>query len=644
MEPEPDEQPNALAATGTAFTLGYVGILVAVIAVMTLAGIWLAGHYIDALQRRKGEAAVAAMVEGVAGVAERLRGDLSLIRAARRLYPDMITQDLIRIAREAQPGVLFGGAISATELEKPGPLPVPWSTMGLEDVVRQTAVADQAIVLMPPRLLRDGGVLRMPVQPVLYGGVRLPVTRQQKVAGLETGIVVLGIDLRPVFETMRSTVASAVADDPLLYVVDAEGHYLVHPLLSNAYQGEFGEAPAFPVEFPALARKLLAGAGNAPPVALSVVLEGEEGSHRGAWIAARPLLLEGQRSQEIGWAVAVVPQPGFDPALVPGVLLVACALLMLGWSGTLWLRRQISGTETQVTRLADILRRMRSQPEGTPLDQDKDFMALVTRTDAVGEVARVVREDMTDLQALGRSNFDLRAELTVILETVQDAVVVTDSKGTILLFNSAAERQFGCAASDAIGRDVGMLMPTSLAEQHHAYMARYLESGVGSLVGSTRELQGRRSDGSLFPIHLTLNRFEAHGQPRFCGAVRDLSRRRAYESQVARLDFLAGYGREELLVFDGVEMVLSFASPAFSAAIGRPLSEVTGRPLTSVLIGTSNADLVQALAPLVQGQATQVSLPCQLPRPETGGPASVFLEISCLGEGNVRSFVAVVRR
>ena len=70
-----------------------------------------------------------------------------------------------------------------------------------------------------------------------------------------------------------------------------------------------------------------------------------------------------------------------------------------------------------------------------------------------------------------------------------------------------------------------MLMPSPDREQHDRYIAHYLETGVPRIIGTGREVRGRRKDGSTFPLHLSVGRMEIDGEPAFTGILHDLSRR-----------------------------------------------------------------------------------------------------------------------
>jgi PAS domain S-box-containing protein len=121
------------------------------------------------------------------------------------------------------------------------------------------------------------------------------------------------------------------------------------------------------------------------------------------------------------------------------------------------------------------------------------------------------------------------ARLRAILDTAVDAFITIDEQGTVESFNPAAERLFGYAAAEVIGRNVRLLMPSPYAEEHDGYLRRYLATGERRIIGIGREAVARRKDGSTFPIDLAVGEAVIDGQRVFTGVVRDLTERKRAE-------------------------------------------------------------------------------------------------------------------
>jgi two-component system sensor kinase FixL len=128
------------------------------------------------------------------------------------------------------------------------------------------------------------------------------------------------------------------------------------------------------------------------------------------------------------------------------------------------------------------------------------------------------------------------AELHALLDAAVDAIVVIDDRGTITTFNKAAERMFGYVATDVVGRDVSILMGEPDRTQHAAHLARYKATGEAHIIGVGREVQGRRANGEMFPVALSVGEAADADGRRFVGILRDLSTQRAADQRTRALE------------------------------------------------------------------------------------------------------------
>jgi PAS domain S-box-containing protein len=126
-----------------------------------------------------------------------------------------------------------------------------------------------------------------------------------------------------------------------------------------------------------------------------------------------------------------------------------------------------------------------------------------------------------------------RAErLDAVINTTVDGIIVIDGQGTVEAFNQGAERLFGYRSGEVIGRNVNMLMPSPYHEEHDRYLQRYLTTGRAAIIGTGREVTGRRRDGSTFPLHLSVGEMRIAGERKFTGMLHDLTARVRLEEQL----------------------------------------------------------------------------------------------------------------
>lgn len=137
--------------------------------------------------------------------------------------------------------------------------------------------------------------------------------------------------------------------------------------------------------------------------------------------------------------------------------------------------------------------------------------------------------DITDRMRVEATLAEQAQHTQTILDNMVDGLITIDARGIVQSFNPAAERIFDYAAEGVIGRNVNMLMPSPHREAHDGYLRNYQATRVARIIGIGREVEGQRSDGSLFPMELAVSEITQHGRPLYVGMVRDISERKRME-------------------------------------------------------------------------------------------------------------------
>lgn len=173
-----------------------------------------------------------------------------------------------------------------------------------------------------------------------------------------------------------------------------------------------------------------------------------------------------------------------------------------------------------------------------------------------------------------------------VFEATFDPIVVIDRTGLIRSANKATERVFGYPAAELVGRNVSMLMPEPYASAHDSYLANYLRTGEKRIIGSGRDVSGRRKDGSVFPTYLAVGEAELDGEVIFVGILRDISERNAAEQALReserRLRSLLDTVPDGIIVIDERGAIQSF-SPAAEHLFGYAANEVIGRNVAMLM-------------------------------------------------------------
>jgi len=132
-----------------------------------------------------------------------------------------------------------------------------------------------------------------------------------------------------------------------------------------------------------------------------------------------------------------------------------------------------------------------------------------------------------------------RVDVSLLLEAMPDAVVVADMTSRIVYANAAVEGLLGWRPDELVGQSLHMIQPERLHDAHDTGFGRYVETGVGRLIGSPIRVPGRAPDGTERDVELNLAEIRGQdGRRLVVGVLRDLSERVELERNVAVLRYL----------------------------------------------------------------------------------------------------------
>ncbi len=170
--------------------------------------------------------------------------------------------------------------------------------------------------------------------------------------------------------------------------------------------------------------------------------------------------------------------------------------------------------------------------------------------------------------------------IEAIMRSAVGAIVTIDARGIMQSVNPATLKLFGYREAELIGKSVNILMAAEHSRNHDGYISRYLTTGEQRIIGIGREVEGRRKDGSLFPVHLSVSEFDMRGERYFAGILHDLSTRTRLEDEVSRQSalFQAVFDHvPEPLILTDVDRTILHSNPAAVRAFGTPSSALNGK-------------------------------------------------------------------
>lgn len=166
---------------------------------------------------------------------------------------------------------------------------------------------------------------------------------------------------------------------------------------------------------------------------------------------------------------------------------------------------------------------------------------------------RAAQEALAEKQLLSFSEERFRS----LAQSATDGFISADSEGKIIFWNEAAERLFGYAAEEALGKPVTMIIPERLREVHKESYRRIVRGGETGSSGTTFETSARKRDGAEFPIELSISGWQLREKNYFTAIIRDISVRKEAEEQIQRKSEEVSLRNRELSVLYKVSYLAS---------------------------------------------------------------------------------------
>ncbi len=128
-----------------------------------------------------------------------------------------------------------------------------------------------------------------------------------------------------------------------------------------------------------------------------------------------------------------------------------------------------------------------------------------------------------------------------VTQSANEAIITSDSKGTIIDWNRGAEKIFGYTETEAKGQNLSVIIPQAYKKEHDRGIKRMEKESESHVIGTTVELQGIHKSGKEFPLELSLAQWESSEGKFFTGIIRDITERKhteealRYEKKLLRL-------------------------------------------------------------------------------------------------------------
>ncbi len=120
----------------------------------------------------------------------------------------------------------------------------------------------------------------------------------------------------------------------------------------------------------------------------------------------------------------------------------------------------------------------------------------------------------------------VREVINQTLEQALDAVVTIDQNNCVTFFNRAAEKMWGYSRDEVLGQNVKMLVPQAIQSQHDGFVNANRTTGEDKIIGTSRDVQIERKDGTSLWGNLSLSKVEVGDQHIYTAFVKDITKER----------------------------------------------------------------------------------------------------------------------
>lgn len=123
--------------------------------------------------------------------------------------------------------------------------------------------------------------------------------------------------------------------------------------------------------------------------------------------------------------------------------------------------------------------------------------------------------------------------LLEVVEAMPDGVVIVDESGSIVLVNRELERLVGHDRSALLGQRIEMLLPHDAQAAHEEHRSGFAAAPRRREMGCGLDLAARRSNGTVFPVEISLAPVDIEGIPMVIATMRDVTASRLADEELA---------------------------------------------------------------------------------------------------------------
>ncbi|WP_413282863.1 EAL domain-containing protein [Vibrio sp. MA40-2] len=161
------------------------------------------------------------------------------------------------------------------------------------------------------------------------------------------------------------------------------------------------------------------------------------------------------------------------------------------------------------------------------------------------------------------------------LEQSIDGVVVINAQNIIILYNASAERLWGFSKQEVIGQNVKVLVPDHIKPNHDNFVNANRNTGENKIVGTSRDIQIVRKDGSVRWGAFSISKVEVDGEVLYTSFVKDVTELVEQRKQIELLSLVTDKTDNAIFITDH-DWKLTYINQGFKNIFGYDENEVLG--------------------------------------------------------------------
>lgn len=125
-----------------------------------------------------------------------------------------------------------------------------------------------------------------------------------------------------------------------------------------------------------------------------------------------------------------------------------------------------------------------------------------------------------------------KSHMTSLFENATEGIILTNASAEIILVNPAALRMFGYSEEDLVGKPVETLLPKKYRAGHVQLRNEFYHHPSNRRMGSGRDLNGQRHDGTTFPVEVSLSAYQQGQEHYVIAFIVDITHRKEIETSM----------------------------------------------------------------------------------------------------------------